>query len=77
MLAQKNTDAEIMQCYEVTFSKDYGLSLLTLAGRFENRMYEIETKTQELMVVFNSRYWRISKRLRCFISSYKWIISEG
>ncbi len=47
IVAQKPASKKILKKFNEIFSKDFGLSLSSLSGKFENRLLDIETKASE------------------------------
>jgi SAM-dependent methyltransferase len=68
VIAQKIAPEDILILFDATFTIEHGLSLDTLADRFDTRVQHAELKAQQtenaLNAIYNSRSWRITQPLR-------------
>ncbi|WP_051302885.1 class I SAM-dependent methyltransferase [Psychromonas aquimarina] len=47
VVAQKEADSDILKHFDNVFSQDFGISLVSLAAKFERRLLNVEAKTAE------------------------------
>jgi O-antigen chain-terminating methyltransferase len=68
VVAQKSGPDELFAALDGSFSAEYGLSLATLANRYQQQVEAIEAKAQqalaELQAIYASRSWRWTAPLR-------------
>lgn len=75
VVAQKAAAPEQMKLFDVAFEKDYGLTLQTLAQRFEERIAMAETRAEQaeamLERIRGSRLWRAVRWINNKMGSLK------
>ncbi len=83
VIAQKSASKVILKQFDKIFEQDFGLSLSTLANRFENRLNIIENKATEAEIrandalhhyhsIINSSSWKIAKPFRIIMNAVRW-----
>jgi len=85
VIAQKGGHEELFRLLDQEFNKDSGLTLKTLADRFEARVQKIEEKAQQaeakamqaeaaLQAIYQSRSWRVTAPLRWLSAKIKRLV---
>jgi len=68
VVAQKSAEENILNRLNPQFSKEYGISLIELTAKFENRLRKIEQRVIEVEKnytrLLNSTSWKVTKPLR-------------
>jgi len=83
IVAQKEAPKEVLHNFDDFFNKDYGLSLIRLSNKFENRLSEMESKIYQLEqkislveanynALLDSKSWKITKPLRIGAKWFRW-----
>ena len=70
VIAQKGGDAAALASFDAVFAKEYGLTLVTLANRYQERFDVMERKTQLLEARLN-RIWKLLEPLKWAKSLFK------
>lgn len=79
VIAQKTAAAEIMMLFNKVFEQENGLSMATLAERYDNSTKENIDKLQEsinklesmLNVIYNSHSWQLTRPLRWLENAFR------
>ena len=73
VVAQKGAKTDTMMLFDEVFEKEHGLTLDTLAARFDIRLQEAEMKAQgaeeKLKVIYSSQIWRLNSFINKLLRS--------